>query len=230
MSTKRSHRRSSPPPSRAQSAAQTREALLRAGARLFGARGLDAPSLDEICEAAGKTRGAFYVHFGDRDAFLVAVMQWLGVPLLEQLFAPDSDGDAGLATVAMRFLAAVGSGAYPLTRDGGVRPHQLVDACLRSPAIREHYLGLVEDSIARVGEAIASDQRRGRVRADLDARDLATVVLAAVIGAQTLLELRAPVALERAAATLLAAVSQDATQRPDAPPRRARTRRRVASP
>ncbi|MFO0631510.1 MAG: TetR/AcrR family transcriptional regulator [Nannocystaceae bacterium] len=193
-------------------------------ARLFGARGLDGPSLDEICEAAGKTRGAFYVHFADRDAFLVAVMQWLGVPLLEQLFAPEAEGDAGLATVALRFLAAVGSGAYPLTREGGVRPHQLVDACLRSPAIREHYLGLVEHSIARLGQAIVSDQQHGRVRRDLDARDLATVLLAAVIGAQTLLELRAPVALERAAAALLAAVSPAAAARPDQrlPRRRAR--------
>ena len=60
---------------RAEAKQQTREALILAGMELFRQQGLDAPSLDAICEAAGKTRGAFYVHFEDREAFQVAVME-----------------------------------------------------------------------------------------------------------------------------------------------------------
>ena len=50
----------------------------------------------------------------------------------------------------MRFAQAMESGAYPLTKRGGMRPHQLLDACARSKTIRKRYTTLVEDAIARV--------------------------------------------------------------------------------
>jgi TetR/AcrR family transcriptional regulator, transcriptional repressor for nem operon len=183
--------------------AETREALLRAGAELFAARGLDAPSLDDICAAAGKTRGAFYVHFEDRDAFLVAVMESLGLPLLDDIFA----GDVDLATVALRFGAAVHSGDYPLTRARGVRPHQLIDACVRSPAIRARYVGLVRDAIDRLAQVIATDQAKARVRSDADPQQVATFLLAAVIGAQTMLELGLSIDVARTGAGVLGLLS-----------------------
>ena len=55
--------------------AETREALIQAGLAEFAERGFDAPSLDKICARAGFTRGAFYVHFENREDFLVAVME-----------------------------------------------------------------------------------------------------------------------------------------------------------
>lgn len=200
--------RKSTPRTRTETMAETREALLRAGAELFAARGLDGPSLDDICAAAGKTRGAFYVHFEDRDAFLVAVMERLGLPLLDELFGPRDAATPAvdLATVALRFVTAVGAGTYPLTRPGGVRPHQLVEACLRSPAIRARYVAFVGDAIARLGDVVRADQRRGVVRPDVDAGGLATLLLAAVIGAQTLLELGVGVDLTRAGGSLLGVI------------------------
>ncbi|HEY0250250.1 MAG TPA: TetR family transcriptional regulator, partial [Kofleriaceae bacterium] len=61
------------PKTREQAKAQTRIALIDAGIIELGHHGLDA-SLDQICARAKLTRGAFYVHFADRDAFIVAVM------------------------------------------------------------------------------------------------------------------------------------------------------------
>ena len=58
----------SPPSAPAQAAKQeTREALLQAAMAEFAEKGLDLPSLDAICARAGFTRGAFYVHFRDRE-------------------------------------------------------------------------------------------------------------------------------------------------------------------
>ena len=62
--------------SRAESKEFTRQALLKAGLLELIEHGLDTPSLDAICARAGYTRGAFYVHFKDRDDFLVAVTDW----------------------------------------------------------------------------------------------------------------------------------------------------------
>ena len=53
---------------------ETRAALLDAGLAEFAAHGLDTPSLDAICARAGFTRGAFYVHFKDREDFVVAII------------------------------------------------------------------------------------------------------------------------------------------------------------
>ncbi|MGH7328029.1 MAG: TetR family transcriptional regulator, partial [Polyangiaceae bacterium] len=53
---------------------ETRDALIAAGAMEFAEKGVDGPSLDGICARAGFTRGAFYVHFRDRDDLLVAVV------------------------------------------------------------------------------------------------------------------------------------------------------------
>jgi AcrR family transcriptional regulator len=48
--------------------ARTREALLRAGLQLFGARSVDGVSIDEIVGAADVAKGSFYNHFQDKEA------------------------------------------------------------------------------------------------------------------------------------------------------------------
>lgn len=55
--------------------AQTREALLDAGATLFAERGIAGASVDAIAEAAGRTSGALYDHFGNKDGLLFALLE-----------------------------------------------------------------------------------------------------------------------------------------------------------
>jgi len=55
-------------------AARTRARLLEAAGDLFAVRGYDDTTIDDICLAAGRARGAFYVHFRSRsDVFLAAL-------------------------------------------------------------------------------------------------------------------------------------------------------------
>jgi AcrR family transcriptional regulator len=182
---------------------KTRAALIDAGVALFAEQGLDAPSLDAICERAGFTRGAFYVHFADRDAFLDAVMERLGVEFLDAVLGVADDVDAGLAGTASRFMGAVVKGDYPLMREGGVRPHQLLDACARSPAIRARYVALATDSVARLAKIVRADQKKGVLRDDVDAKAIATILLAAIIGVQTMNDLEMTVDLPRTSLSVL---------------------------
>jgi AcrR family transcriptional regulator len=169
---------------RKETAAETREALISAGMAAFGAEGLDA-SLDGICARAGYTRGAFYVHFRDRDDFLVAVMDRAGAAFLDALFAGGS-----LPDTVERFLAAVSAGAYPLMRPGGVAPHQLLEACARSATVRARYVGLIETSLDHLGRLTKSAER-------------AQLVMAAVIGAGVMIELGLSVEPRRLAHTFM---------------------------
>ena len=55
--------------------AQTRGALLDAAAALFVERGVDGASIDAIAEAADRTSGAVYDHFGGKDGILFALLE-----------------------------------------------------------------------------------------------------------------------------------------------------------
>ena len=53
----------------------TREALVDAARRLFGERGFNSTSLDEIVKEAGVTKGALYHHFSDKEELFKAVAE-----------------------------------------------------------------------------------------------------------------------------------------------------------
>ncbi len=67
-------------------AANTRERILNVAANLIRQRGFGATRVDDVCQAAGVTKGAFFHHFDSKDAMGVAVARhWTG--LIERLFA-----------------------------------------------------------------------------------------------------------------------------------------------
>lgn len=192
-----------PPRPRRETSQETRDALIRAGIELFAKHGLDTPSLDAICAHANKTRGAFYVHFPDRDTFIVAIMESIGSPFLDVVLGSPEQGSKSLRAFVERFMLAVAMGEYPLIKEGSVRPHQLLDACARSEAVRTRYADLIEQSISRLADVVAHDQENQRVREDVRSEDISALLLASIIGAQTMLELRVNVDMGQLALALL---------------------------
>ncbi|MES2521639.1 MAG: TetR/AcrR family transcriptional regulator [Gemmatimonadota bacterium] len=55
--------------------ASARDKLLDAAVRVIRERGLAATSVDELCRAAGVTKGAFFHHFASKEALAVATAQ-----------------------------------------------------------------------------------------------------------------------------------------------------------
>lgn len=163
---------------------RTRQALIEAALELFSKQGLDAPSLDAICEHAGCTRGAFYVHFADRDALIAAAMTTRRSDVVGTLLG---NADVPIQQVLQVFADAVESGAFPPA--GAVRSGELVSACRRSKTVRTEQHRLLSETHARIAERIELDQSRGRARTDVDARSLALVLLLAETGAELLLDL-----------------------------------------
>ena len=54
--------------------ADTRARLLAAAAELFASQGVDAVSVDAVAEAAGRTSGSVYAHFGSKQGLLLALL------------------------------------------------------------------------------------------------------------------------------------------------------------
>jgi TetR/AcrR family transcriptional regulator, transcriptional repressor for nem operon len=180
---------------------ETREALIAAGIEAFAAEGIDPPSLDSICARAGYTRGAFYVHFKDRDEFLIAVMSTALESFLDVIIAT---GDAALdleKTIAT-FVAAVESGTFPMS--GGVHFHQFMAACTRSDRVRTRYVEVLAEAGRRVAIAVREGQGAGTVRCDVDPDAVGLMLVALVAGVQGVIEVGFPVAtvIGKAAADL----------------------------
>ncbi len=55
--------------------AETRARLVAAGFTVFARRGFGATSIEDVCEAAGYTRGAFYSNFDSLDELVYAIHQ-----------------------------------------------------------------------------------------------------------------------------------------------------------
>ena len=55
--------------------ARTRQRLMSAAMTVFAERGVIGSSVEEICEAAGFTRGAFYSNFADKDALVLGLIE-----------------------------------------------------------------------------------------------------------------------------------------------------------
>jgi AcrR family transcriptional regulator len=55
--------------------AQTRARLMTAAVNVFAERGIIGASVEEICESAGFTRGAFYSNFSGKDDLVVALLR-----------------------------------------------------------------------------------------------------------------------------------------------------------
>lgn len=54
---------------------QTRSTLVEAGISVFAVKGIAGASIEEICEAGGLTRGAFYSNFSNRDELVLAAIE-----------------------------------------------------------------------------------------------------------------------------------------------------------
>lgn len=168
---------------------ETYEALIRAGKDLFSEQGLDAPSLDAICARAGFTRGAFYVHFADREAFIVAVMERAIDVFLDSILKVGGEA-ADLDQVVTAFAALASSGGF--SAFGEVPPHQLLAACARSRALRERYIARLDEASDRLAATIRAGQSTGKARGDVDAPAMAKLLVAIALGAEVMNDLRAP--------------------------------------
>jgi AcrR family transcriptional regulator len=185
---------------------ETREALLRAGIAEFAERGLVEPSLDAICARAGYTRGAFYVHFRNRDDFISAVMAHVLGEFLDAIIAT-GDEEHDLEQTVMRFSEALGEasrgrghpalGALGQPAEGRLQFHRVLEACARSGEIRERFAGLLRGAIQRVAKAAGEGQSSRTVRRDVETEQVGALLVALALGLVNALEVGLPLDLDR---------------------------------
>ena len=145
--------------SQEQRKAETRQRLLDAAALLFAERGIEAVSIDTVAEAADRTSGAVYAHFGGKEGLLSALLENLinesaAVMDAELSVAPMEEGpsDEHLAALWRTFASP------PPGPSAGwmLLEHELWLYASRNDAAREHFAARFAEARRRVVESTAS--------------------------------------------------------------------------
>lgn len=84
---------------REQSRDQTRQHLLDAAVKMFVQKGLSATRIEDIVEAAGYTRGAFYSNFDSKAELFIEVLERDLTATLYGINLPPAQGDAEASPV-----------------------------------------------------------------------------------------------------------------------------------
>lgn len=84
-----------------------REALVAAGVRLFAVRYPDGVAIDDIAREGGVAKGSFYVHFADRDAFVLAVANAVRADIEARIVLTNSGITDSLTRIARAFATCI---------------------------------------------------------------------------------------------------------------------------
>jgi TetR/AcrR family transcriptional regulator, transcriptional repressor for nem operon len=180
------HENTERPPrrSRAESKEATKQALLQAGLAELVEHGLDLPSLDAICARAGYTRGAFYVHFKDREDFFVAVMDWALSGVL--LGVVGVNGQTDLRSAVTRFASYMTHREWPVVGKYPIASHRLIEAISRSEQLKARWAEVFRKIVDGMAALIARAQANGEARTSLDPMLAAEAIATMGLGAMGL--------------------------------------------
>jgi len=132
--------------------AETRQRLLDAAADLFADRGVESSSVDAIAEAADRTSGAIYDHFGGKEGILFALLEgWV-----DDVAAVITAELVAAATLDERLAALWRAISHPPGDDRWIRlEHELWSYAARNERAREHLARRYAAAAASVDEAVA---------------------------------------------------------------------------
>ena len=151
-----------PPSSRAERAAERREAIIEAALDEFIARGFTATRLDDVAKRAGVAKGTIYLHFKDKESMFEELIRTALVPLIGRLHAPPPTGGSVRDAVegfAKNFISEVAN-----TRRGDIL-RLIVAEGPRFPAIADfYYREVVSRGLAGMRALIELAVARGEIR------------------------------------------------------------------
>lgn len=154
--------------------AETRQRLLEAATALIAERGVAGTSVDALAEAADRTSGAVYAHFGGKEGVLVALLDELkdavSAAIVEESLAADDD-EQHLAVLWRNFVTPP-----PLAGDVWVLlEHELWLYACRNPEARPLVAARYEAARHGIAESVAED-------ADAPDPAVGTLLIALMVG------------------------------------------------
>jgi len=168
-----------PPPSRAERAADRRQAIIDAALDEFISRGFTATRIDDVAKRAGVAKGTIYLHFKDKESMFEELIRTALVPLIGRLHAPPPVGGSVREAVegfARAFIQEVAS-----TRRGDI-VRLIVAEGPRFPSVADfYYREVVSRGLAAMRALIELGVARGEIKHENLARFPQILVAPAII-------------------------------------------------
>jgi AcrR family transcriptional regulator len=185
--------------------ADTRERLLAAAAQLFADHGFDAVSVDAVAEAAGRTSGAVYDHFGSKQGLLLALLdRW--EQALVTVMAAEFELAAGITDRLRAVVTNLITDASEETRRLLLLERELELRAARDPEVATVLHRRAAEAHARMARGFAAWVADGIIHPAASPDALATVLRALVVGLETQHRLD-PTALDTETATAALALA-----------------------
>ncbi|GAB2561091.1 TetR/AcrR family transcriptional regulator [Kribbella endophytica] len=167
----------------------TRARLLEGALEVFAERGFHGASVEDICDRAGFTRGAFYSNFGSKDELVLALFEATTDRLLEQITAllPELANQPGTLLDAVLGLL---DDAAPDQRQWHLISTEFTLHALRSPEAADALIRQRTVFRQRLTELVEEITRTSELRLSVPADQFVRLVIAVHEGAraQSLLE------------------------------------------
>lgn len=169
--------------SRPEKQARTRAELLATAAKVFGERGYDGASVEEIAERAGYSHGAVYSNFTSKDDLFLAVFEDYMAARARELAEAQVDlpADASLELRA-RALADQWMERFAADRESFLLHLEFLGRAGREPGMAQRFGNRSATLREAIAAFIAHSQEEEGVEAPLSPADLALVVRALGIG------------------------------------------------
>lgn len=183
--------------------ADTRGRLLQAAATLFAEHGVDAVSVDAVAEAAQRTSGAVYAHFGSKQGLLLALLdEWKHslVTLVAAEFELATDVVDRLRAVAANVIVQPSEDTRRLL----LLERELWLRAARDPQIAEAMARRAAEAHEHMCRGFARWLAAGVVEPGVDAATLAMAFRAMVLGLAMQHDVDGGTDVEQATATLAA--------------------------
>jgi AcrR family transcriptional regulator len=158
-----------PPSRRARKKERTRREIYQAAMGLFGARGFDRVTIEQICDAADVARATFFLHFPSKSALLFEFSRGLAAELRERLKEPRESAAQefrSMVELVSQRWHEQGGVMRAMLREFFVTPESLAAARAEGGELR----AAIEDIVER-------GQARGEFRRGLEPRLAAAVFL-----------------------------------------------------
>ncbi|MES2676133.1 MAG: TetR/AcrR family transcriptional regulator [Pseudomonadota bacterium] len=130
--------------------AQSRIRILDAAGDLFTRKGFDKVGIDEVMQAAGMTRGAFYAHFSSKFEMYEEAILRAGKRAAQHFMSPDSDREDFVGAYLSKAHMAAVAVRCPL-------PCLVSDVAHGDPRVRGTYTLMLKGFIAHMSKLSDGD-------------------------------------------------------------------------
>ena len=168
---------------------QTRQEIIRKAAPLFNQRGYEGAALSDLMKATGLEKGGIYRHFESKQQLAAEAFDYAWKLAMDTRF----EGTEGISNTVGRLKqivrnfrdrrAGLVAGGCPLLNTG-------VDSDDGNPQLREKARRALSSWLERLQTIIEEGQRRGEIPGDVDASELATLIVSTLEGSLMLSRLQ----------------------------------------